>query len=83
MASLYYPAEHRQSPKERHKVHQLSLPDEIVYNVSSMDINGDEGREGAAVQVGQGPPDQAGEGPQLGIACQHVLSQSSRRAGCA
>ena len=75
--------EQRQSPKERHKVRQLSLPDEVVNDVSGMDVDSDEGREGAAVQVGQGPPDQAGEGPQLGRACQHVLSQGSRRAGCA
>ena len=61
---------------------QLILPDEVVHDVSSMDINGDEGGEGAAVQVGQGPPDQAGEGPQLGRAGQQVLSQGCRRAGC-
>ena len=62
-------------------LHQFSLPDEVVDNVSGMDIHGNEGREGAAVQVGQGPPDQAGEGPQLGRACQHVLSKGSRGAG--
>lgn len=59
------------------------LPDEIVNNVSGVDINCDEGREGTAVKVGQGPPDHAGEAPQLGSACQQVLSQSSRWAGCA
>lgn len=61
---------------------QLVLPDEVVHDVPGMNINGDEGGEGAAVQVGQGPPDQAGEGPQLGRAGQQVLSQGSRRAGC-
>lgn len=59
------------------------VPDEVVNNVPGMDIDCYKGREGAAVQVGQYSPDHAGEAPQLGGACQQVLSQGSRRAGCA
>lgn len=59
------------------------VPDEVVHNIFGMYVNSDESREGAAVQVRQGPPDQAGKPPQLGSACQQVLSQGSRRAGCA
>ena len=45
-----------------------------------MDINSDEGSQGAAVQVWQRPSDQAGESSQLGSTGQQVLGKGSRGA---
>lgn len=48
-------------------------PDEVVHNISGMHIDRDEGCKGAAVQIRQGGPDHAGEGPQLLAAGREVL----------
>ena len=54
-----------------------NTPDEVFHHTPGMDVNGDEGSEGAAVQIGQVGPDQAGEGCQLSRTGQQVLSQCS------